>query len=135
MPHSRDVHEGHAVLTPFWNNGALFRLWVRTAEPTGDAKSMRQAIATASFETAPSLLRVFDTARRFVAYRAREAALQTGAVRPPATLSEAIDRDFLAFELRRAERDLRDAVVALDPDLDIFSETISQNVETTSLAR
>jgi len=96
---------------------------------------MRQAITNASFETAPSLLRVFDSARRFVAYRAREAALQSGAVRPPATLSEAIDRDFLAFELRRAERDLREAVVALEPDLDSLIGTGLTNNETSSIAR
>lgn len=69
----------------------------------------------ASFDTAPSLLRVFDTARRYIAYRERESAIATGTIPAPRNLAEAIDRDFLAFELRRAERDLREAVVALDP--------------------
>jgi len=77
---------------------------------------VQHAIVNASFQAAPSLLRVFDTARRYVAYREREAALAAGKLPAPRTLAEAIDRDFLAFELRRAERDLREAVISAEPD-------------------
>lgn len=75
---------------------------------------MQHMTTMTSVEAAPSLLRVFDTARRFIAYRERESAIATGTLPPPRTLAEAIDRDFLAFELRRAERELRDAVVAIN---------------------
>ena len=78
---------------------------------------MQPAIVQGSVEVAPSLLRVFDTARRFVAYRDRQQAVDEGQMPMPRTLAEAIDRDFLAFELRRAERALREAVMALEPDL------------------
>lgn len=76
---------------------------------------MQPAFVAATYDTAPSLLRVFDTARRFIAYRERQEAIGSGRLPPPRTLAEAIDRDFLAFELRRAEHDLRDAVAALAP--------------------
>jgi hypothetical protein len=85
------------------------------AAPSEMDQAMREAITTASFQCGPDLLRVFDTARRFVAYREREVALAAGRLPPPRTLSEAIDRDFLAFELRRAERELREAVSAAEP--------------------
>jgi hypothetical protein len=64
---------------------------------------------------AHDLLRVLETARRFIA--CRERAATTAA--PAATLAEAIERDFLAFDLSRAERELRDAVIAIDPELTI----------------
>ncbi|MDO9707974.1 hypothetical protein [Paracraurococcus lichenis] len=60
--------------------------------------------------------RVLDAARRFIAYRERAAALAKGRMAEPATLAEAIDRDFLAFDITQAERELRAAVIALDPD-------------------
>lgn len=59
---------------------------------------------------------VLDAARRFIAYRERAAALVTGRLHPPMSLAEAIDRDFLAFDITQAERALRAAVIALDPD-------------------
>lgn len=86
---------------------------------------MQHAIVNASYQSAPSLLRVFDTARRFVAYREREAALAAGKLPAPRTLAEAIDRDFLAFELRRAERDLRDAVMSAEPELPTDADPMS----------
>ncbi|TCZ55099.1 hypothetical protein [Roseicella aquatilis] len=60
--------------------------------------------------------RVIEAARRFVACRERAVALRRGRIPEPASLAEAIDRDFLGFDIARAERDLRAAVIALDPD-------------------
>ncbi|MCO6415954.1 hypothetical protein JYK14_07150 [Siccirubricoccus sp. KC 17139] len=62
------------------------------------------------------LRRVFEAARRFVAYRARAAALAVESCEET-SLAEAIERDFLLFDLGRAEHELREAVLALDPDL------------------
>lgn len=61
------------------------------------------------------LRQVFEAARRLVAYRERAAALAARDLHPP-SLAEAIDRDFLAFDIGRAERALRAAVIAADPD-------------------
>ena len=55
-------------------------------------------------------------ARRLVGYRERAAALAAGTIPPPRSMAEAIDRDFLAFDIRRTERALRAAVIAADPD-------------------
>lgn len=96
---------------------------------------MHHATVNASFQDAPSLLRVFDTARRFVAYREREAALANGKLPAPRTLSEAIDRDFLAFELRRAERDLRDAVIMAEPDLAFTSDPDTASISASPNTR
>ncbi|MDN3566705.1 hypothetical protein ACFQY5_32175 [Paeniroseomonas aquatica] len=60
--------------------------------------------------------RIAELARRLVAYRDRAAALADGRIPPPRTLAEAIDRDFLAFDISRTERALRAAVIAEDPD-------------------
>ncbi|MBK1657294.1 hypothetical protein [Paracraurococcus ruber] len=60
--------------------------------------------------------RVLDAARRYVAYRERAAAMASGRIPEARTLADAIDRDFLAFDIARAERELRAAVIALDPD-------------------
>lgn len=60
--------------------------------------------------------RVVEAARRLVAYRERAAALRNGRIPEASSLAEAIDRDFLGFDVARAERDLRAAVIALDPD-------------------
>ncbi|GGC44479.1 hypothetical protein GCM10011504_23610 [Siccirubricoccus deserti] len=68
------------------------------------------------------LLRVFETARCFLACRARAAALADGSI-PVGSLAAAIERDVLAFDLPRAERALREAVIAIDPDF-AFAGTI-----------
>lgn len=60
--------------------------------------------------------RVQELARRLVGYRERAAALAAGRLPRPRTLAEAIDRDFLAFDIARAERALREALIAADPD-------------------
>ncbi len=58
---------------------------------------------------------VFDAARRFIACRERAAAVAMGRIPPARTLAEAIERDFLGFDLEEAERALRDAVIGADP--------------------
>ena len=63
------------------------------------------------------LLRVFETARRFVACRERADAVAAGRAPVARTLAEAIERDFAGFELVEAERALRAAVIAADPKL------------------
>jgi hypothetical protein len=68
------------------------------------------------------LLRVFETARRFIACRARAAALADGSI-PAGSLAAAIERDVLAFDLPRAERALREAVIAIDPEVAIAGTT------------
>ena len=60
--------------------------------------------------------RVVEAATRFIAYRERLAALISGRLPSPASLADAIDRDFLHFDITQAERELRAAVIALDPD-------------------
>ena len=72
--------------------------------------------ATLSFPggSTAELQRVFETARRFIACRARAATLAERGD-PVGTLAEAIERDFLIFDLARAERALREAVIAIDP--------------------
>jgi hypothetical protein len=62
-----------------------------------------------------TLHRVFDAARRFIACRERAAAVAMGRIPPPRTLGEAIERDFLGFDLEEAERALREAVTTADP--------------------
>ena len=60
--------------------------------------------------------RVAALARRLVGYRERAAAMSDGRIPPPRNLAEAIDRDFLAFDISRTERALRAAVIAAAPD-------------------
>jgi hypothetical protein len=62
----------------------------------------------------PALLKVLDSARRFIAFHERAAAIAAGKIPPPRTLAEAIDRDFLAFDLERAARELREAVIEVN---------------------
>lgn len=54
-------------------------------------------------------------ARRLLGYRERAAALAAGRVPPPRSMAEAIERDFLAFDISRTERALRAAISAADP--------------------
>lgn len=61
-------------------------------------------------------VRVAELARRLVAYRDRAAAMADGRIPAPRTMAEAIDRDFLAFDISRTEQALRAAVIAADPD-------------------
>jgi hypothetical protein len=61
--------------------------------------------------------KIFDAARRFIACRELATALATGQLPPARSLAEAIQRDFLAFDLTRAERELREAVIAAEPTL------------------
>ena len=63
--------------------------------------------------------RVLDAARRFIACRELATAMAAGHLPPPKSLSEAIQRDFVGFDLSRAERDLREAVIAAEPHLAI----------------
>lgn len=63
------------------------------------------------------LRRVFDAARRLVACRELATAMASGTLPPARSLAEAIQRDFLAFDLTRAERELREAVIAAEPTL------------------
>lgn len=58
------------------------------------------------------LLDVLGAARRFLELQARaDSAL---AAHAPATLADAIERDFLLFDLHDAKRDLREAVEAAE---------------------
>jgi|GEM_PF-4078411 hypothetical protein len=82
------------------------------------------SIGTDSFTTTldpagsqQDLHRVFDAARRFVACRELATAMASGNLPPARSLAEAIQRDFLAFDLTRAERELREAVIAAEPTL------------------
>jgi len=61
----------------------------------------------------PALLRVVETARSFLSYREKVTAIAIGRVPPPRDLGEAIDRDFLLFDLERAAQALREAVAAI----------------------
>ncbi len=62
---------------------------------------------------------VVDAARRFIACRELATAMAAGHLPPPKSLAEAIQRDFVAFDLTRAERDLREAVIAAEPHIAI----------------
>jgi hypothetical protein len=68
------------------------------------------------------LLRVFETARRFIACRARAAALAGGSI-PAGSLAAVIERDVLVFDLPRAKRALREAVIATDPEVAVAGTT------------
>jgi len=70
------------------------------------------------------LQRVFDAARRFVACRELATAMAAGHLPPAKSLAEAIQRDFLAFDLTRAERELRESVIAAEPTLAIPAPTL-----------
>jgi hypothetical protein len=61
----------------------------------------------------PALIRVLETARSFLSYREQVTAIAAGHVPPPRDLGEAIDRDFLLFDLERAAQALREAVAAV----------------------
>ena len=63
------------------------------------------------------LIQVYAAARRLMAHRDRARALQTRLDKVPDDLAEAIDRDFIEFDLMRAERRLRDAQRAAEPAL------------------
>jgi hypothetical protein len=63
--------------------------------------------------TDPALIRVLETARSFLSYREQVTAIAAGHVPPPRDLGEAIDRDFLLFDLERAAQALREAVAAV----------------------
>jgi len=67
----------------------------------------------------PDAQRVVEAARRFIACRELATAMAAGHLPPPKSLAEAIQRDFVAFDLSRAERDLREAVIAAEPHLAI----------------
>jgi hypothetical protein len=69
----------------------------------------------AAGDSAETLCQVFDAARRFISCRERAAAVAMGRIPPARTLAEAIERDFLAFDLEDAERALREAVINADP--------------------
>ena len=56
---------------------------------------------------------VVDRARSFLACRDQVAEILAGRVPPAATLAEAIDRDFLFFDLERAAEALREALRAV----------------------
>ncbi|MXP63027.1 hypothetical protein E0493_06625 [Roseomonas sp. M0104] len=57
-----------------------------------------------------SLLAVYTHARHYVLCRERAHALQSRSQEAPESLAEAIERDFIAFELEDAERALSAAV-------------------------
>jgi hypothetical protein len=61
----------------------------------------------------PALMRVLETARSFLSYREQVTAIAVGRVPPPRNLGEAIDRDFLLFDLERTAEALREAVAAV----------------------
>ncbi|MCI0754617.1 hypothetical protein [Teichococcus vastitatis] len=61
------------------------------------------------------LMQVYAAARRLMLHRERARALQARLDRAPDDLAEAIDRDFIEFDLMRAERRLRDALRAAEP--------------------
>ncbi len=63
--------------------------------------------------TLPALVRVLETARDFLSCRAQVTAIALGRVPPPRDLGEAIDRDFLIFDLERAAEALRQAIAAV----------------------
>jgi hypothetical protein len=71
----------------------------------------------------PALHRVYDTARRFIAHRERMALIEAGQLPAPRNLAEAIDRDFLAFDLKTALEELREAVIAMEPSLAALPDT------------
>lgn len=77
------------------------------AETTGAARQASPA------GTDSALLRVLETARCFLSYREQVTAIAAGKVPPPRDLGEAIDRDFLLFDLERAAQALREAVAAV----------------------
>ena len=63
---------------------------------------------------AEGLHHVLEAAQRFLACRERASALAPWSeARPARTLAEAIERDFVGFDLERAEAELRAAVAAL----------------------
>jgi hypothetical protein len=79
--------------------------------------------------------RVLDAARRFIACRELATALAAGHLPPPKSLSEAIERDFVGFDLSRAERDLREAVIAAEPHLAIPAPRLAFSHRSTQRRR
>jgi hypothetical protein len=63
-----------------------------------------------------ALLRVLDTARAFLACRDQVQDIVSGRAPPARNLGEAIDRDFLFFDLERAAQALREAVAEVPQD-------------------
>ncbi|MFC3126942.1 hypothetical protein ACFOD4_17890 [Pseudoroseomonas globiformis] len=66
-------------------------------------------------DTQDSLIKVYAAARRYMAHRERARILQERRDQAPADLAEAIDRDFIEFDMMRAERRLREALRAAAP--------------------
>ncbi|MBW8268010.1 hypothetical protein [Caldovatus aquaticus] len=64
--------------------------------------------------SAAALLRIVETARRFVALQEQAAALSALSAPPPLTFAEGVERDLLAFRLERAARELCEALRAVD---------------------
>jgi hypothetical protein len=62
----------------------------------------------------PALLRVLEAARSFLSYRDRLNAITFSDAARPRDLAEAIDRDFLLFDMETAAQALRAAVVAAE---------------------
>ena len=60
-----------------------------------------------------ALLAVVESARIFLARRDQVADILAGRTPPAANLAEAIDRDFLFFDLERAAEALREALRAV----------------------
>jgi hypothetical protein len=60
-----------------------------------------------------ALLKVLATARSFLSCRAQVTEIVSGRAPPARNLGEAIDRDFLFFDLERAAQALREAVEAV----------------------
>jgi len=68
----------------------------------------------AALQSLSSLRAIYALARHYVLCRERTRALQLRAEEAPGSLAEAIERDFLAFELEDAERALCAAVHAAE---------------------
>jgi hypothetical protein len=70
--------------------------------------------ATRTLDT--PLLEVLDAARRFLEFRRQATDIATGRAPAPRHLGEAIDRDFLLFDLERAAEALNRAVADADAE-------------------
>ena len=75
-------------------------------------RSLPPANPAAAPEGMSCLMRVYAEARRYLAYRERAKMLMNVA---PGDLADAIDRDFIVFDLARAERRLREALRSAEP--------------------
>jgi hypothetical protein len=70
--------------------------------------------------------KIEELARRLIGYRERAAAIAAGRIPEPCSMAEAIDRDFLAFDISRTERALRAAIIAADPDRAPIRQAVPQ---------